>query len=141
MLLCLVPTQSESELASSRELLQDWLVSLPKATGVPLERTVLMGFSQGGAMALDIGCQLPVARLVILSGYLHSPPASNTAHLPPILIIHGNQDTVVPLTSASFARSTLEARGASVSYHEFDMGHEIRPQVLPIVRDFIEAVG
>ncbi|WP_245916082.1 alpha/beta hydrolase [Merismopedia glauca] len=133
--------QGDRELAASQELLQNWLVSLPETTGVPLERIILMGFSQGGAMALDLGFKLPVAGLVILSGYLHPAPRSSEVDLPPMLIVHGKQDNVVPVTSARLARGTIEAMGAKVNYHEFDMGHEIRSEVLPIIKEFIRQVA
>ncbi|MFM5981588.1 MAG: alpha/beta hydrolase, partial [Sphaerospermopsis kisseleviana] len=48
-------------LEASRQLLIDWLQSLESMTGVPLSRTVLSGFSQGGAMTLDVGLTLPLA--------------------------------------------------------------------------------
>ena len=42
-------------LEESRSLLREWLISLESSTGVPLNRTILAGFSQGGAMTLDVG--------------------------------------------------------------------------------------
>lgn len=120
----------------SRILLTDWLKSLESSTGVPLSRTVLSGFSQGAAMTLDVGLGLPLAGLIALSGYLH--PISNPANgnFPPVLIVHGRQDSVVPLKTAVQARDNLKALGVSVEYHEFDMAHEIRPEVLPVIRKF-----
>jgi phospholipase/carboxylesterase len=134
--------QGAEELGASQELLQNWLTTLPETTGVPLESTILMGFSQGGAMALDLGFQLPVGGLVILSGYLHPLPQRNSGStVPPILMVHGKQDNVVPVTSARLAKTTLEAMKAQVNYYEFEMAHEIRSEVLPIIKDFIEKLG
>lgn len=123
--------------AESRQMLKDWLLSLESSTGIPLSRTVLSGFSQGGAMTLDVGLNLPLAGLMSLSGYLH--PISQVAELQfsPVLIVHGRQDTVVPLQAAQYARDNLVALGVSVEYHEFDMGHEIRPEVLPVLQNFV----
>ena len=130
-------------LTESRQLLTDWLRSLESSTGVPLSRTILSGFSQGGAMTLDIGLNLPFAGLVSLSGYLHpgagNVETQNLASLPPVLIMHGRQDTVVPLQAAVLARETLESLGATVQYYEFDMGHEIRPEMLELLRNFVVA--
>ena len=64
--------QDYQGLTASRQQLTDWLKSLESTTGVPLSRTILAGFSQGGAMTLDVGITLPLAGLVCLSGYLHS---------------------------------------------------------------------
>ncbi|MBO3459471.1 alpha/beta hydrolase [Aetokthonos hydrillicola Thurmond2011] len=128
-------------LIQSRELLTDWLQSLESTTGIPLSRTILSGFSQGGAMTLDVGLKLPLAGLVAMSGYLH-PSAEGLKTLdaksvPPVLITHGKQDTVVPLEAAISARKTLESLGVTVKYQEFDMGHEISPEVLELFRNFV----
>lgn len=124
-------------LVESRQLLNEWLQSLEKNTKVPLSRTVLAGFSQGAAMTLDVGLSLPLAGLVALSGYLHPLTNSLKNHAPPVLIIHGRQDQVVPLWAAQSARNALVAAGATVHYQEFDLGHEIKPIVLTLVRSFV----
>jgi phospholipase/carboxylesterase len=79
-----------------------------------------------------------LAGLICLSGYLH-PLSGNSTSLvfPPILLVHGRQDTVVPLSAAQQSHEALVALGAKVQYQEFDMGHEIRPEVLSLVRNFI----
>jgi phospholipase/carboxylesterase len=129
-----------SGLSESRQQLIEWLESLAAGTGVPLSHTVLAGFSQGAAMALDVGLSLPLAGLVALSGYLHPINKSLSGSVPPILIVHGRQDQVVPIKAAQSARDTLTATGATVQYHEFDMSHEIQPAVLGLIRNFVQAV-
>lgn len=125
-------------LVESRELLTDWLLSLERETGVPLSKTILSGFSQGGAMTLDVGLGLPLAGLVAMSGYLHSTAeVLPKTTLPPVLIMHGRQDTVVPIQAARSAKETLESQGAVVQYQEFDMGHEINLQMLEVFRNFV----
>lgn len=124
-------------LSESRQILVNWLLSLESTTGIPLSRTILSGFSQGGAMTLDVGLNLPVAGLCSLSGYLHLKPEASQSTLPPILIVHGKQDPVVPLQAAQQARDELTALGAKVDYHELEMGHEIPPLALEIVQKFI----
>jgi phospholipase/carboxylesterase len=128
-------------LTESRQLLIDWLLSLESSTGVPLSRTVLSGFSQGGAMTLDVGLKLPFAGLVVMSGYLHPgavPDAtSTTTASPPVLIMHGRYDQVVPLRAALKAKETLELLKIAVQYYEFDMGHEIQLPMLELIRNFV----
>lgn len=126
-------------LPESRKLLTDWLQSLESSTGVPLSRTILSGFSQGAAMILDVGLSLPLSGLLALSGYLHPVSEPGGGKFPPVLIVHGRQDSVVPLKAAQYAKDSLVALGVSVQYQEFDMGHEIRPEVLTVVRNFILA--
>lgn len=125
-------------LAESRQLLRDFLQSLESTTGVPLSRTILSGFSQGGAMTLDVGSKLPLAGLVVMSGYLHPDAVrANQKGIPPTLISHGKYDEVVPLQAALRARETLKSLNVAVEYHEFDMGHEINPQTLEVLRNFV----
>jgi phospholipase/carboxylesterase len=136
--------KSHQELTQSKESLTDWLKSLESSTGVPLSRTILCGFSQGGAMTLDVGLNLPLAGLVVLSGYLHpiTQPSVGEARrrhraFPPVLIVHGRFDSTVPISAAQKARDTLKAMGVAVQYQEFDMAHEIRPEVLELIQNFV----
>ena len=126
-------------LSESREQLLEWLRSLESTTGIPLAKTILSGFSQGGAMTMDVGLSLPVAGLCSLSGYLHSPPHAESPA--PVMIVHGRQDPVVPLAAAQKARDRLTALGVEVDYYEFDMGHEIVPAVIDVMRRFILKVS
>lgn len=132
--------RQQPQLQTSRQELTDWLRSLEAETGIPLDRTVLAGFSQGGAMTLDVGLDLPVAALMVLSGYSHAPieiPANKT---PKILMVHGLLDQVVPLMAAQQARDQLVQQGAMVQYHELKMGHEIQFSVLKLMQSFIEEI-
>mgnify|MGYP001800009913 FL=1 len=128
-------------LTESQKLLIDCLQSLENSTGIPLNKTILSGFSQGGAMTLDVGLKLPFAGLISMSGYLLSEihnlenPASYI--LRPVLIMHGKQDEVVPLQAAQKARDALESQAVSTEYHEFDGGHQISSQMLDVARTFI----
>ena len=124
-------------LAETQAEVKDWLKSLEADTGVPLSKTILGGFSQGGAMTLDVGRFFPLAGLISLSGYLHFSPEPLDHPLSPVLIVHGRQDPVVPVEAAQQARNVFQQLGASVDYQEFNMGHEIRPEVLGLIRSFV----
>ena len=127
-----------NRLEASRQRLTNWLKSLEDSTGIPLSRTILTGFSQGGAMTLDVGLTLPLAGLISFSGYLHPTPKSTAKKpYPPVLIVHGKQDQLILLREAHRARDTLTALGVAVKYQEFNLGHEIKPEVVPLVRGFI----
>lgn len=125
-------------LAESRKLLFNWLNSLEASTGVPLNRIVLAGFSQGGAMTLDVGLTLPLAALCSFSGYLHYQPQPKEEQVfPPTMIIHGNQDSIVPLQAAIKARDELTKIGVTVQYQEFDMAHEVQEPAIALFKQFI----
>lgn len=130
-------TQDYQGLSKSRQILFDWLESLEDLTGISLDRTILAGFSQGGAMALDVGLNLPLAGLCIMSGYLHFQPQARDFPFPPVSIVHGKQDPVVPISAARQTRDALTALGVEVQYQEFDMGHEISLEALSIIESFI----
>lgn len=92
-------------------------------------------------MTLEVGLQLPLAALMVLSGYVHAPLAVSTeasTNLPKVLLVHGRSDLVVPLLAAQQARDQLQRLGLSVQYHELSMGHEIQPVVLKLMQSFIE---
>jgi phospholipase/carboxylesterase len=128
-------------LSESKEMLQAWLLSLEEQTGVSLAKTFLSGFSQGGAMTLDVGLALPLAGLCVMSGYLHSAPKIIATPIPPVFIAHGRQDTVVPIGAAQQAKEVLTALGVTVDYHEFEMGHEVPFPVLAELRKFLLSVS
>jgi phospholipase/carboxylesterase len=129
---------AQPDLQTSRQLLLEWLGGLPTQTGIPLDRTILGGFSQGGAMTFDVGLDLPLAGLMGLSGYLHKSLDGITPQTQPILMVHGQQDPVVPFAASIDAKERLEQSGAIVTHHAFaNMGHEISWDVIDRMRDFV----
>ncbi|PPT07812.1 Phospholipase/carboxylesterase like family protein [Geitlerinema sp. FC II] len=129
-------TQKYEGLVESRDRLVEWLDRLEAKTGIPLSNTVLAGFSQGGAMTLDVGARYPLAGLVSMSGYLHDAVDGN-ARFPPVLVMHGRQDPIVPLSAARDTRDRLSERGVTVQYEEFEMAHQICPQEVLRLRQFV----
>lgn len=134
-------TSDHTGLSESQLLLTDWLQGLESQTRVPLSRTILAGFSQGGAMTLDVGLSLktspPLAGLVAFSGYLHAPIDRQAETRPPVLILHGTQDPIVPISAARQARDTLTQLGIATNYREFDIAHEICPEEIALMREFV----
>jgi phospholipase/carboxylesterase len=128
-------TQREDESGLRGSLAQvQALLDAEAARGVPPERTVLMGFSQGCAMTLMTGLRSPqrLAGLVGLSGYL--PLAASTAaevsdanRLTPIFLGHGRRDGIVPLAAGTATRDTLKGLGYDVSWHDYPMEHSVHP--------------
>lgn len=126
-----------SRLPGARVALNRRLAAL--AGSVPLERTVILGFSQGGAMALDVGSALPLAGIVACSGYPHEgwEPEASGPSLPPVLLSHGREDPVVPFAASEAVLEQLSRAGAQARLLPFRGGHTIDPSVLPQIADFV----
>ncbi|MFO5440242.1 MAG: alpha/beta hydrolase, partial [Dolichospermum sp.] len=87
---------------------------------------------------LDVGLSLPLAGLVVMSGYPHPSVATlNPGNFPPTLIMHGTKDEVIPLKAAIKSRDMAKSLGVAVEYHEFEMGHEINLPMLEALRTFV----
>ena len=123
-----------TQLPAARTALKERLEDL--ATTVPLASTVLLGFSQGGAMALDVGSSLPLAGIVACSGYPHEGWHPGAA-VAPVLLSHGREDPVVPFAASKAAQERLIAAGNSAELLAFDGGHTIDAAVLPQIRAFV----
>jgi phospholipase/carboxylesterase len=112
------------------------LDALPELTGVPWERTVVGGFSQGAVMAyaLGLGAGRPTpAAVVAMSGFIPTVP-SWEADLDrpglPVWVSHGRQDPIIPVELAREARARLEPSPVELTYRESDGGHYVEPAVM-----------
>jgi phospholipase/carboxylesterase len=118
--------------------LRSWLEGLADRTGVPIERTVLGGFSQGAVMAwaLGIGPGRPrPAGILAMSGALPAVPGFvlqlDGLDGLPVAITHGSQDPLVAVERGQDARDRATAAGANVVYRETEVPHIIDPRVVP----------
>jgi phospholipase/carboxylesterase len=112
------------------------------------ERTVVLGFSQGGVMAFDLTLRRPerFAGLIALSTTLPEILATDLPQLAaqrgfPVLLVHGRRDTMVPVDRAHKARDILEALGVDLTYLELDMAHEVSPEALRAIREWLTERG
>ncbi len=136
----------EAHLPQSRAAVEALLGELWARTGLGPDRTALLGFSQGAALALNVGLHHPTrfAGVIAMSGTLHQD-ASLAAALPNareqrVLIVHGTEDAVLPIERGRAARAALEAAGLRPEYHEFAMGHEVSRESLAAVGTFLHQV-
>lgn len=123
--------EDEIGLRASQALVQQ-LLDREASRGVPPERTVLMGFSQGCAMTLLAGVRAPqrLAGLVGLSGYLplaaHTESEASPANRGlPIFMAHGTRDGVVDPARGAHARDVLLQLGYTVNWHTYAMEHAL----------------
>ena len=121
-----------TEAKTAVDKLLDTLNAFNKTT-IPLKKTVLLGFSQGGAMAIDAGLSLDLGLVISCSGYSHPKwdPIKNN----PVLLSHGLQDDVVPVNAS---REILKRLGNEANVnnelHEYNCSHTIHPDFIEVIR-------
>jgi phospholipase/carboxylesterase len=124
------------------------LVDREVERGIPAERIVLAGFSQGGAIALQLTLREPrrLAGVLALSTYLPlaatlagEKSAANAAV--PIFMAHGEYDPVLPLQLADNSRRALEREGYAVDWHVYPMPHSVCAPEIAAIAAWLEALG
>jgi phospholipase/carboxylesterase len=111
--------------------------------GLSPGRLVLVGFSQGAMMSLHVAPRRTdaVAGVVAISGRLLRPEAlaSEAQVKPPVLLIHGDQDAVVPFADMGKAGDALVAAGFATYGHVMQgAGHGIAPDGLGVALQFLK---
>jgi phospholipase/carboxylesterase len=126
--------------------LEAWLVKVIAAEGVAAADVALFGFSQGTMMSLHVGPRRAEALggIVGFSGRLLSPEtlAEEAVTRPPVLLVHGDADEVVPVQSLPQAAEALEAAGFDRVYAHImkGTGHGIAPDGLSVALAFLRDV-
>ncbi|MFL5819176.1 MAG: alpha/beta hydrolase [Solirubrobacteraceae bacterium] len=130
--------------ATTFAALAEWVDAIPQELGVPPERTILGGFSQGAVMsyALGLAAGRPTpAGILALSGFI---PTVDGLVLEiegreglPVAIAHGTNDQVIGVEWGRTARDALRAAGADVTYLESPVAHTLDPRELPTLADWV----
>jgi phospholipase/carboxylesterase len=125
------------EMARASELVLAFLDAAQERYPIDPRKIVLLGFSQGGALALDLALRDPsrFAGLAGLSCWLPDPLAEqiqpDSAHQSlPVLVVHGTEDPMVPVDRARESRQQLTRLGVVLTYREYQMAHEISVEAL-----------
>lgn len=113
-------------------------------SGLPPERIVLAGFSQGAAVALHVALRYPerLAGVLALSTYLPTiesveKEASKANQDIPIMMGHGNADPMIPIALAVRTRRELTRLAYNVLWHEYPMQHGVCAQEIEDIRTWI----
>ncbi|MDO8884493.1 MAG: alpha/beta fold hydrolase [Pseudotabrizicola sp.] len=133
---------SRAGLLRAAEDLNGYLDAIMADEGVGPEALALVGFSQGAMMSLHIAPRRtrPVAGVVAISGRLLVPDllGSEAVVKPPVLLIHGDEDPVVPFADMSLAGNALIGAGFEVFGHVMQgTGHGIAPDGLGVALQFL----
>jgi phospholipase/carboxylesterase len=120
---------------------------LIEAAGVPPERVVLAGFSQGGAIVLHTALRYPrrLAGVLALSTYVplsHKLDAEKSAENAqiPVFMAHGRFDELIPLPRAAASRDLLVKTGYRVEWHEYPMPHSVCMEEIADAAAFLRGV-
>ena len=136
-------TPDEAGIRASVAIAQT-LIDEQKALGIAPSRIVLAGFSQGGAIAQFGGLTTPdqLAGVLALSTYLPMPK-----HLAQelvegsmernILMVHGEQDPVLPMILAEESRDYLRTLGFTVDWHQYPMAHSVCLEEVGLIRQWL----
>jgi phospholipase/carboxylesterase len=113
--------------------------------GIGADKLVLAGFSQGGAVAYQLGltCGLRLAGLLTMSTYLATADTieiSPVAREIPILIQHGEWDPVVPEILARQAVARLEQEGCRLHYQWYPIEHGVCPEQISDISRWLQTV-
>ncbi len=123
------PHETLAGVEAATPLLDAFLDAELERVNLPPERLALVGFSQGTMMALHVGLRRRVspAALVGFSGLLAAPEAVPVLkNPPPILLLHGQDDQVIPDTALFAAAIALGAADMAVQWHRTPgLGHGI----------------
>ncbi len=135
--------QDEDGTRESERQIQAW-IQQQIDSGIPAERILLAGFSQGGAIALHTGLRYPqtLGGIIALSTYL--PLADTVAdekHAAnkdiPIFMAHGHEDPIIPISHARQSRDKLMELGHEVEWHEYTMPHSVSPSEIEAIARWV----
>ncbi len=107
---------------------------------IPLRKTILFGFSQGAAMAIDVGFQLNLGLIVACSGYPH-PTWLLGEQCPPLIVSHGLFDEVVPIEASRMIYKIVKSKSSSFcELIEFDGSHQIDSNLVDFISSKISEI-
>ena len=140
--------QDEDGIKSSAAMLS-LMVEQELQQGIPSDRIILAGFSQGGAVALYAGLtsEQPLGGVMALSAYLPlaqqlTKETIRAEHVPPVFMAHGRHDAVVPFSYAESSCRQLRDLGIPVDWNAYDMEHNINADEIFAIREWlIERLG
>ncbi len=120
------------------------LISKEVARGIPANRIVLAGFSQGGAVALQTALRhkQALAGVMALSTYLPlkaslaKEKSVENMHIP-IFMAHGTFDNVISLETNRVSFEVLQAQHYAIQWHEYPMAHSVNQQEIEDIRAFL----
>jgi phospholipase/carboxylesterase len=135
--------EDEAGIRDSENLLEK-LILKETQRGMPHDRIVLAGFSQGGAIVLQtalrrrerLGGVLALSTYLPLAWTLQKERSQESNGLP-IFMAHGQHDGMIGIERAAQSRDALQALGYAVEWHEYPMQHSVCPEEIADISAFL----
>jgi len=138
--------EDEAGLRQSQQRIEQ-LIEREIARGIPAERILLAGFSQGCAMTLQVGLRFPhkLGGLLCLSGYVPlRDQVTSERHAAnqntPIFLAHGVADPVIQMQRAEQSRDLLLTLGYQVEWHAYPMQHSVCIEEITDISNWLRSV-
>lgn len=134
------------EIEAARQILRKFIGEIVEAYDCDPNAVYLVGFSQGGMMALAVALTFPgvAAAVVAMSGRLLPQTVEQITDKDmlfglPVLVVHGTRDTVLPISHARETKARLAELPVDLTYHEYEMAHEVSAESLEDVTEWLKA--
>ena len=136
--------EDEAGVRASQKLVEDMIAA---ERGRGMQKVVLAGFSQGGAIVLQTALRHPerldgvlaLSTYLPLNATLEAERSAASAGVP-IFMAHGQYDDIIPLARAEQSRQILERLGYKVEWHEYPMPHSVCPEEIGHIAAFLQRV-
>jgi phospholipase/carboxylesterase len=140
--------ESEADIRRSQAQIEA-LIERERERGVASEKIALVGFSQGGAMALHTGLRHGerLAGIAVLSGYLLlkgelGDELAEANARTPILFCHGSRDPMVPVWLGKAAHDQIRAldEDRPMAWFDYPMEHAVCPEEIAEIARWLHGV-
>ena len=120
------------------------LINRIEKSGYSPSKIFLIGFSQGACLAIDFALRLPfsIGGIVAIAGFIKFKErfleeASKESGDTPILLMHGNQDDIIPIKAGKTAYNILHERGYPIYFESYNAKHKIPLKKMSLINEFI----
>jgi len=125
------------EIEAARQTLRKFIGEIVEAYDCDPNAVYLVGFSQGGMMALSVGLTFPgvAAAVVAMSGRMLPQTIEQITDKDilfglPVMVVHGTRDNVLPISHARETKAMLSELPVDLTYREYEMAHEVSAESL-----------
>lgn len=133
------------EIDAARQTLHQFIGEVVAAYNCDPNAVYLMGFSQGAMMSLAVGLTFPgsATAIVAMSGRLMPQTLQQIADKDallglPVFVVHGTQDTVLPISNGRDAKAKLSELPINLTYREYEMAHEVSVESLDDITEWLK---